>query len=527
MTPEFHPHLDSTPFVRNLDMPDSDVEFVDAPSETGGPSKTRERSKKTGGITKLSSKKPSGINKAAVTKELEADNASESIGFEDDFAALKDIDDTAHDFDPKSDDVLIARKMSNNRVRYYTRQEFSDKYGDTKKLNKQVLLIKGKDGIRRTLPEVYYRPEIPSGTSRSDAHKLRKKEFNTEMNRLGLEYMSPYSDRDYKALKPGDPAAKYQTPGGERSRRHIYKNPAIAGEQLPDTMYLDKKGRRIGAYATLDPMFKDKSAKELDKTLKGLEFKSSNHAFTTPKKLDELFGKGTAEARLLGYSGKRMLHNKNLPAVLVKVGDIYVSAQKLLEHKPDSRTALALKGDKKHMHRLKALVLNEAGTSYMHPNLIEKFDAKHYKKVEQNNKLPAGFSSIGRDYKLGKVMLQTGMATFRFSDDNKVKDYRGKFKKIYGDTRVFTQSDNKFGKPSGVMGMLRVLEKSQKTISKDVAKEVGISPRIGKFDQTRIERQKKFDRMSDSGVDSDIGSNTHHQHRRDDRSRGSGMSVGN
>lgn len=506
-------------------MQDSDVDFVDAPSETGGPSKTRDKGKKTGGITKLSSKKPQAINKAAVTRGLETDNFDEGIGFEDDFAALKDIDDTAHDFDPNSDDVLIARKISNNRVRYYTRQEFSDKYGDTKKLNKQVLLIKGDDGIRRTLPQVYYKHEIPAGTSRSEAHKLRKTAFNTQMDRLGLEYMKPYADRDYKALKAGDPAAKYQTAGGERSRRHIYKNPAIAGEQLPDTMYIDKKGRRIGAYATLDPMLKDKSLKEVEKNLQGLELKSSNHTFTTPKKLDEVFGKGTAEARLLGYSGKRMLYNKNLPAVLVKVGDIYVSPQKLLEHSPNSRTALALKGDKKHMHRLKALVLNEAGTSYMHPNLIEKFDPKHYKKIEQMNNLPAGFSSIGRDYKLGKVMLQTGVATFRFGDDAKVKDYRGKFKKTYGDTRVFTQGDNKFGKPSGVMGMLRVLEKSQKTISKDVADAVGISPRIGKFDQSRIERQKKFDRMSDSGIDSDLGSDTHHQQRLDDRNRGSGMSV--
>ncbi len=432
-------------------------------------------------------------------------DVDEGIALEDDLELLDGLGDDVPDVNLNTDDVLVARKMSNNRVRYYTREEFSKKYGDTKKLRDQVLLIKGQDGIRRTLPQVYYSAAIPDGTSPKDAHALRREHFISEMKRLDMDYIRPdFPRKTYRALKPNDPQARYDTPGGKRTRRHIYQNETVAGAQLPDVMYRHK-GRLIGTYATLDATLKGKDFKDLRK-MPGFEMKSSNHSFAAPDSLDKLYGHGTAAGRYDGYHNRRTRPNKSLPEVIVKVGNKYVSADLMQQKKSTSSAARALGGDPRHLKRLKALVLNEAGTSYMHPATLKRLDPDHYNKVAQAHKLPDGFASIKRDYRLGRIMLQASQNVFRSGNDPEIQTYRGAFKEAYSDTRVFVQGNNKYDKATGIMGMLRTYERGDKTIPQAVAKDLGIDPKMSTRDRRKQDQQKKYDMVTDAGI-SEIDSN--------------------
>lgn len=480
----------------DIDMYETDAEELARPD--GAKGKTR---RSGGGIEKQASRKRKldDRGKAAVEKALDSGKfVDEGIALEDDMDLLNDLGEDVPEVDLNNDDVLIARKMSKNRMRYYTRKEFHDKYGDTKKLRDQVLLIKGKDGIRRPLPQVYYSAEIPAGKFGREAHALRRAHFVSEMKRLDMDYIKPNFPRSLRALKPNDPQTQYDTPGGKRSRRYTYENEAVAGAQLPDVMYR-RNGRLIGAYATLDGKLKGKDFKDVRK-LSGFEMKSSAHSFSTPDEIDKRFGHGTAEARLDGYYGRKTRPNKSLPEVLVKVGDKYVSAELMLKHKPNSSAAKALNGSQRHLQRLKALVLNETGTSYMRPDMLKQLNPGHYRKVTDAHKLPEGFESLKRDYRLGRIMLQASAGIFRSGNDKAIEKYHGQLKQKFGDTRVFLQGDNKYGKPTGIMGMLRTYERGDKTIPREVAKDIGIEPKISTRDQRKQERQKRDDMATDSGI---------------------------
>lgn len=442
-------------------------------------------------------------NSSNLDRNVRGASVDSGIDLEDDFAALGDVVD-APEVDLSTDDVLVARKMSKGRMRYYTRQEFKDKYGNSKNLRDQVLLIKGEDGIRRTLPQVYYSAKIPEGTSRRDAHRLRKEHFVSEMRRLDMDYVkADFKRTTYQALKAGDPKAQYDTPGGKRTRRHIYENEPQAGAQLPDVMYR-RKGRLIGGWATTDPNLKGKSFSDLKK-LSGVELKSSNHSFSTAEQVDKQFGRGTAEARYEGYFGRKVRPNKSLPKVLVKVGDKYVSADFMLKHHPKASVSKAMGGSERHLGRLKALVLNDAGTSYMHPGAVKRLDPAHYENMAAARSLPERFSSIKKDFRMGRIMIQASENVFRHGNDKAIEKYKGSFKKSYGDTRVFIQGDNKYGKPAGTMRMLRTYERGDNSIPKSVADDLGIEAKVSSRDTRRQARQKKYEMETDSGI-SDVES---------------------
>lgn len=431
----------------------------------------------------------------------------DGVDFEDDLEMVRAEFKKTRTFAQHGDAFLIADpdKDDQSVVHFRTRQEYEDLYGYKRasELDEKCILIKDGDGNYLPKPQYYYRIDVSDVEGKEQKSEARKQRFAQKMKDLGLTTKAHAKQEYFGKIKKED--ATYKTPGGMRERAHKYASPERAGELNPDVMVRTQDGRLIGLYPSKNADLKDKSPSEIRKVFKGdFHIKSTDNVYHAADRYAKKYGDRSVEKRLAYFNGKELTYNATLPKVLVRVGEKYFDLALLRDKMPDSRqTRQALRGSSK----ADLLVLTKAGAGYVTPSFLKYSDKAHFEATMEAHGISKNISYAKPQEAAPGVLVQVGAQSFKSSKEITQEARNGKtLKELYTNTRIFVQTQNKYGEASRAFKILAEYERGDHTIPREVAQDVGIEAREGKAPLIRSSPSSSNSKRTEAGYTSGNGS---------------------